>query len=124
MSARYSLPVKLLKKTYRRFRPVPRSPWTAGHVNDICAVNLVPPQKLIHFFEDCLLLLKQIKGDEIGDYLEFGVFNGNSIGSMVLARKAIGMPSMRLFADSGRSCAAFRFNAAHDSGMKLRRIPG
>jgi hypothetical protein len=97
MSARYSLPVKLLKKTYRRFRPVPRSPWTAGHVNDICAVNLVPPQKLIRFFEDCLLLLKQIKGDEIGDYLEFGVFNGNSIGSMVLAREAAGMGPMRLF---------------------------
>jgi hypothetical protein len=97
MNARYSLPVKLLKKTYRRVRPVPRSPWTAGHVNDICAVNLVPPQKLIRFFKDCLLMLMQIKGDETGDYLEFGVFNGNSIGSMALARQAVGMRSMRLF---------------------------
>jgi hypothetical protein len=97
MSARYSLSVKLLKRTYRRVRPVPRSPWTAGHIDDICAVNLVPPQKLIRFFEDCLLTLKQIKGDETGDYLEFSVFNGNSIGSMALARQAIGMRSMRLF---------------------------
>jgi O-methyltransferase len=40
---------------------------------------------------------KWLKGDEIGDYLEFGVFNGNSIGSMVLARESAGIPSMRLF---------------------------
>jgi len=79
------------------FNPVPRSPWTAGHVEDICAVNLVPPQKLVDFFTDCLVRLKELKGDAIGDYLEFGIFNGNSIGSMYLAREAQGVTSMRLF---------------------------
>jgi hypothetical protein len=97
MNVRYSMPEKLLRKVYRRFHPVPGSPWTAGPVADVCAVNLVPPQKLVRFFEGCLFRLKQIKGDEIGDYLEFGVFNGNSIGSMALAREEAGMPSMRLF---------------------------
>ena len=96
-SYRYS-PLKRIAKTiYRKFSPVPRSPWTAGHVDDICVVNLVPPQKLVDFFKDCLARLKQIKGNEIGDYLEFGVFNGNSIGSMYLAREALGLKSTRLF---------------------------
>ncbi|MBI4713830.1 class I SAM-dependent methyltransferase [Candidatus Uhrbacteria bacterium] len=76
---------------------MPKSPWTAGHVDDICAVNLVPPQKLVDFFKDCLARLKEIKGNEVGDYFEFGVFNGNSIGSMYLAREAMGLKSTRLF---------------------------
>jgi hypothetical protein len=97
MSVRYSPLTKLGRKIYRKLHPVPLSPWTNGHINDICAVNLVPPEKLIRFFKDCLLMLKQIKGDEIGDYLEFGVFNGNSIGSMFLAREAAGLHSMKLF---------------------------
>jgi hypothetical protein len=97
MSVRYSLTAKLVKKLYRRFHPIPGSPWTEGYIHDLCAVNLVPPQKLVPFFKNCLLALQQIKGDEIGDYLEFGVFNGNSIGSMVLAREAAGTRGMRLF---------------------------
>ena len=97
MNYRYSPVVKALKKIYRKFFPVPRSPWTAGQVQDICAVNLVPPEKLIKFFSDCLILLKKIKGEQIGDYLEFGVFNGNSIGNIYLAREEMGLKSMRLF---------------------------
>lgn len=97
MSFRYSPITRTAKKIYRRFNPVPRSPWTAGHVEDICAVNLVPPERLIGFFKNCLSILKNLKGEDIGDYLEFGVFNGNSIGSMALAQKAAGVKSMRLF---------------------------
>jgi len=97
MSFRYSTLERLLKIFYRKFNPVPRSPWTAGPVKDICAVNLVPPQKLVDFFKSCLTRLKKIKGNEVGDYFEFGVFNGNSIGSMYLAREAMGLKSMRLF---------------------------
>jgi hypothetical protein len=62
MNVRYSLPVKLIKKSYRKLRPIWRAPWTAGPISDICALNLVPPQKLIYFFESCLLRLKRIKG--------------------------------------------------------------
>ena len=94
---RYSPLQKNLKKLYRKFDPVPRSPWTAGHVDDICAVNLVPPQTLVNFFQDCIKRLQEIKGEEIGDYLEFGVFNGNSIGSMSLACKSARLKSTRLF---------------------------
>jgi O-methyltransferase len=97
MNVRYSPPEKLIRTIYRRFHPIPRSPWTAGEIDDICTVNLIPPERLVCFFKECLHLLNQIKGEEIGDYLEFGVFNGSSIGSMVLARDAAGMRSMRLF---------------------------
>lgn len=97
MSFRYTPLQRIAKKIYRKFHPVPRSPWTAGHVDDICAINLVPPQKLVDFFTDCIYRLKNIKGEEIGDYLEFGVFNGNSIGSMRLACDAVGLNSVRLF---------------------------
>jgi O-methyltransferase len=94
---RYSPLQRELKKLWRKFSPVPVSPWTAGYVDDICAVNLVPPERLISFFKDCISLLQETKGDNTGDYLEFGVFNGNSIGSMYLAREATGVKSMRLF---------------------------
>jgi len=96
MSYRYNPLQRALKKAYRQFSPVPRSPWTAGEVEDICAINLVPPQKLVDFFKTCITKLKELRGDEIGDYLEFGVFNGNSIGSMNLAAKETGTKT-RLF---------------------------
>lgn len=85
------------RRLYRVFSPVPRSPWTAGAVQDICAVNLVPPERLIEFFTNCINRLRVLKGDDIGDYLEFGVFNGSSIGSLHLARKNTSANSMRLF---------------------------
>jgi hypothetical protein len=97
MSFRYSPATRLAKTVYRKFSPVPRSPWTAGAVADICLVNLVPPETLIGFFEGCIETLKQLKGEDIGDYLEFGIFNGNSIGSMYLARAHTGANAMRLF---------------------------
>lgn len=99
MTYRYSSIMRASKILYRKLFPVPnvKSPYTTGAVKDICAVNLVPPQTLINFFTSCLTKLKSISGGNVGDYLEFGVFNGNSIGSMYLARNAIGMRSMRLF---------------------------
>ncbi|MBU6500439.1 MAG: hypothetical protein KGJ89_01245 [Patescibacteria group bacterium] len=97
MSFRYSSLTRAGKIFYRRFFPVPKSPYTIGEVKDICAVNLVPPETLINFFKNCLKKLKEIKGEEVGDYFEFGVFNGSSIGSMYLARNELGLGSMRLF---------------------------
>ncbi|MCW1930511.1 MAG: TylF/MycF family methyltransferase [Candidatus Kerfeldbacteria bacterium] len=94
---RYSPLTRILKEIYRAWNPVPRSPWTAGEVADMCAVNLVPPETLVEFFTACVKRLRQLKGDNIGDYLEFGVFNGNSIGSMALVRKQMQLESMRLF---------------------------
>ncbi len=97
MSYRYSPLKRSLKKIYRKFRPVPTSPYTLGHVDDMSKINLVPPEKLIGFFKNCIKTLQKIKGPEIGDYLEFGVFNGNSIGSMYIAAKELGLKSTRLF---------------------------
>lgn len=97
MNYRYSPIKREAKRLYRTFFPVPGSPWTAGYVKDICAVNLVPPEKLISFFSGCIDRLRAVKGDSIGDYLEFGVFNGNSIGSMYLAAKARGLASTHFF---------------------------
>lgn len=94
---RYNFFQRILKKLYRKFFPVPKSPWTDGEVKDICTVNLVPPEKLISFFKDCINTLKEIKGEEIGDYLEFGVFNGNSIGSMEIAKEVTNTKNTRLF---------------------------
>ncbi len=97
MNHRYSSVQRTLKKIYRKFDPIPKSSWTEGYTNDICAVNLTPPTKLFDFFKDCIVKLKKNKGDEIGDFLEFGVFNGNSIGSMYLARQAMGLKSSKIF---------------------------
>jgi hypothetical protein len=36
MSYRYSPLEKRLKQIYRKFYPIPKSPWTAGKIDDIC----------------------------------------------------------------------------------------
>ena len=94
---RYNWLQRNSRKVYRKFFPVPKSPWTAGYVKDICEVNLVPPEKLRSFFADCIKLLQKVKGKDIGDYLEFGVFNGSSMGSMYLTCKELGANSTRFF---------------------------
>jgi len=86
------------KRLYRSTNPVPSSPWTDGSIDDICSINLVPPKTLVSFFTGCIEKLQHLKGTEIGDYLEFGVFNGSSIGSMHIARTKTKMINeMRLF---------------------------
>ena len=94
---RYSSFKRGLKALFRKLHPVPGSPWTDGSVDDISAIHLVPPETLVGFFAQCTNILKDLKGDDIGDYLEFGVFNGSSMGSMHMARKASKSSSMRLF---------------------------
>ena len=97
MSFRYNPIQKWAKIIYRKFNPVPVSPWTKGHVDDICKINLVPPETLETFFADCIKILQDIKGKNIGDYLEFGVFNGSSLGSAYLTAKKMNLKSMRFF---------------------------
>lgn len=97
MSFRYNRAQRIGEKIYRKFFPMPKSPYTMGEVQDICSVNLVPPEKLKHFFGDCIKMLQGIKGDAIGDYLEFGVFNGSSLSSMYITAKQLGLSSARFF---------------------------
>ena len=97
MNFRYNKIQIISKKIFRTFFPVPKSPWTMGEVKDICSINLVPPEKLKDFFATCIKILQESKGKEIGDYLEFGVFNGSSISSMYLTAKEARLSSMRFF---------------------------
>lgn len=96
MGFRYTLLQREFKKFYRRFFPVPRSPWTIGKVDDICEINLVPPEKLRAYFANCISILKRTRGNNIGDYLEFGVFNGSSMSSIYLTAKELDF-KMRFF---------------------------
>ncbi len=93
---RYSPIKKLLIKLYRLVRPSVNSPYTIGPIDDICSVYLVNPQKMQSFFDYCINVLKPLKGEEMGDYLEFGVFNGTSISNMYFAAKKAGLNSMRM----------------------------
>ena len=97
MTFRYTPIQKMAKTLYRKIHPVPGSPWTKGDVDDICKINLVPPEKLKSFFANCIQTLQEIKGEDIGDYLEFGVFNGSSLGSAYLTAKKMNVDSMRFF---------------------------
>lgn len=98
MGFRYSSVQRISKKIFRIFFPVQKSPWTAGYVKDVCEVNLVPPEKLKVFFADCIKKLQEIKGkNNMGDYLEFGVFNGSSMSSMYLTTQKLNLNSMRFF---------------------------
>ncbi|MEM7650646.1 MAG: TylF/MycF/NovP-related O-methyltransferase [Pseudomonadota bacterium] len=89
------------RKTERRKSdPVPTSPWTDGALPEggMCNIHLVPPDTLVSFFSRCISDLQALKGEDIGDYLEFGVFNGSSMGSMHIARaQAHSQNTMRLF---------------------------
>lgn len=97
MNFRYNSTQKITKKIFRIFFPVQKSAYTLGEVKDICCVNLVPPEKLKLFFTESIKKLQDIKGRDIGDYLEFGVFNGSSLSSMYLTAKKEGLESMRFF---------------------------
>ena len=97
MNFRYNPIRKWMKILYRKFDPVPGSPWTKGKVDDICKIHLVPPETLKTFFADCIRRLQKIKGKEIGNYLEFGVFNGSSMGSAYLTAKKANLETMRFY---------------------------
>ncbi len=97
----YSPLKRKAKELYRKIHPIPGSPYTIGKIDNICAVNLVPPAKLIKFFKRCLRILAKLKRENIGDYLEFGVFNGSSISSMYFAREELGLSQVRLFGFDG-----------------------
>ncbi len=94
---RYSPEERALKQSHRTINPIAPSPWTKGHIDDIGSVHLVPPDTLVDFFNRCIQTLQDLKGEDIGDYLEFGVFNGSSIGSMYLAKQKQQANTMRLF---------------------------
>jgi O-methyltransferase len=59
---------------------------------------LVPERELEERYRDALNRLAQAaKPDDVGDYLEFGVYVGTSLLCMHRASKAVGFESLRLF---------------------------
>lgn len=96
-SFRYSPLTKKLKSFYRIFFPVPHSSRVQKPVKDICSVDFIPPKVLTAFFVRALKILKDYRGESVGDYLEFGVFNGGSLFNMYRATQKLGMNSVRFF---------------------------
>lgn len=94
---RYSKLDSKFRKFWRNFFPMPVSSYTEGRVQNICAVQLVPPDKLISSFESYIELLYTLRGPDIGSYMEFGVFNGSSMFCMHQALKNFGIRNPQLF---------------------------
>lgn len=95
---RYSAFTKATKQAYRKVFPTPKSSATMRKIENICEVNFVPPEVLHAFFKRAIKMLQQARGQgqdlagvSIGDYLEFGVFNGTSLASMYLACQELGV---------------------------------
>lgn len=98
MSYRYSSIGKIGRKIYRKFLPSIPSSYTLGHVENICAVRLVPTEKLQSYFTNCINILHKLRGEDVGDYLEFGVFNGTSLSDAYLVSKKLNAHAqMRFF---------------------------
>jgi O-methyltransferase len=97
MDFRYNSAQRIGKIIYRKFLPVvPMNPYRSGTVKDICKIDFFPPKMMRPFFARCIKTLGKIKGKNIGDYLEFGVFNGGSMSNMYLTCKELGV-NIRFF---------------------------
>ena len=61
-------------------------------------VSFVPPDQLVLFFEKAARRLSEAVGAEkVGDYLEFGVYQGNSMMAMQEAVSRVGLDRVRFF---------------------------
>ena len=61
-------------------------------------VSFVPPDQLVLFFEKAARRLSEAVGaDNVGDYLEFGVYQGNSMMAMQEAVRRVGLDRVRFF---------------------------
>ena len=61
-------------------------------------VSFVPPDQLVLFFEQAVRRVSDAVGAEnIGDYLEFGVYQGNSMMAMQEAVRKAGLDRVRFF---------------------------
>ncbi len=118
-SFRYGPFTRITKKIYRKVFPTPQTTYTPREIEDICAVNFVPPEVLHAFFKRSVAYLQKVRGEHIGDYLEFGVYNGTSLASMYLASKELGADSTRFFGfDAFEGLPA---GAEHDDGGVWRK---
>lgn len=96
MNYRYNKLERFLKIIYRKLFPSVPSSYTLGKIDNICDVRLVPTEKLQSYFTNCINILRELKGDDIGDYLEFGVFNGTSLSDAYITSQKLNA-NMRFF---------------------------
>lgn len=88
-----------LLRPYYRFRrwlsPIPRSPEPSGE-DDAYRLKLVPAALLTRRYRQVLQLLKKWDAVPVGDYAEFGVYNGTSLICMHDALRSLGISGRRL----------------------------
>jgi O-methyltransferase len=70
-----------LRALYRVFDPIPKSP-APNSADDAYALQLVPTAQLTQKFVVAIDFLTRSTGTLLGDYVEFGVYNGTSMGCM------------------------------------------
>jgi O-methyltransferase len=86
-------PLKRLIRSQRIRGWLQRQKWKARLA---LGQRLVPEEDLTRMYKQTLTQLAAT-GDYLGDYLEFGVFNGTSLSCMHTAVKEVGVRDMRLF---------------------------
>jgi hypothetical protein len=102
-----------LRWLYRAVNPIPKSPIANNEVH-LRDLELVPPQALTRKFVRALRLVKSLSRGNIGDYVEFGVFNGTSIACMYEALKITKLTQVRLIGFD--SFAGLPPEVVHDDG--------
>ncbi len=84
-----------IRALYRILYPIPRSP-APKNFTEAHALQLVPPRELTKKFVSVLKFLKQHSKSPIGDYVEFGVYNGTSMRCMFNALTQLNLHNPRL----------------------------
>lgn len=86
----------LLDRLYRRISPIPPSP-SPRTKDENYKLPLVPAAALTDRLEEILHLLQSQTSAQIGDYAEFGVYNGTSMGCMFDALSRLRLDRIQLF---------------------------
>jgi O-methyltransferase len=86
----------LLDRMYRLFWPIPTSP-SPKTKDEEYKLRLVPAAAFTKKLEETLRILSAAATDPIGDYVEFGVYNGTSMGCMFDALSYLELDHVRLF---------------------------
>lgn len=86
----------IIDRLYRRIRPIPPSP-APQTPSDVHRLRLVPAEALTQRFEDILRTLRSEAAAPMGDYVEFGVYNGTSMTCMFTALSRLGLNQVALF---------------------------
>jgi hypothetical protein len=85
-----------LRKAYRLWRPIPKSP-SPQSANETHDLQLIPREAFAERVTWAIQFLAEALGSGLGDYVEFGVYNGTSMICTLEALRRAGQPPMQLF---------------------------